>query len=91
MVLLSMAVLMGMINKLLLLRYVIKTYSFSRKVLWLEVSPTNKDSFVIAGFYLAAVEKYGNLYYHQIILYRHHVCMHNNNLMNVRLSKTSAC
>ena len=32
---------------------------FSRKVLWLEVCTTNKDSSVIAGYYLKAVKKYG--------------------------------
>ena len=32
---------------------------YSRKILWLEVCPTNKDSKVIAGFYLDAVKKYG--------------------------------
>lgn len=35
--------------------------SYSRKILWLEVSPTNKDSKVIAGYYLQAVEKYGEV------------------------------
>ena len=34
--------------------------SFSRKVIWLEVSTTNNDPSVIAGYYLHAVEKYGN-------------------------------
>ncbi len=33
--------------------------SFSRKILWLEVSSTNKNSSVIAGYYLKAVEKHG--------------------------------
>lgn len=48
----------------------LKTYGFSlhgcidgysRKVLWLEVATTNKDSAIIAGYYLRAVEKYGNI------------------------------
>ncbi len=37
----------------------VQKYSFSRKVLWLEVSTTNKDSRVIAGYYLKAVQEYG--------------------------------
>ena len=32
---------------------------YSRKILWLEVSSTNKDSKVIASYYLQAVEDYG--------------------------------
>ena len=34
----------------------------SRKILWLEVSTTNKDSAVIAGYYVKAVQKYGILF-----------------------------
>ena len=34
----------------------------SRKFLWLEVSTTNKDSAVIAGYYVKAVQKYGILF-----------------------------
>jgi hypothetical protein len=34
--------------------------SFSRKILWLEVSPTNKDSKIFAGYYLRAVQDYGS-------------------------------
>ena len=33
--------------------------SFSRKVLWLQVSVTNNDSSVVAGYYLDAVKQYG--------------------------------
>ena len=33
--------------------------SYSRKIIWLEVCPTNKDSRVVAGYYLCAVENFG--------------------------------
>ena len=34
---------------------------YSHKILWLEVSPTNKSSKVIAGYYLEAVQNFGEL------------------------------
>ena len=40
--------------------FVIIIYSYSRKIIWLEVCPTNKDSKVVAGYYLRAVENFGN-------------------------------
>ena len=30
-------------------------------MLWLDVCPSNKDSFIIAGFYVEAVEKFGKI------------------------------
>ena len=42
-----------------IVQYVLSTMcpcSFSRKLMWLEVSPTNKDPTVIAGYYLNAVK-----------------------------------
>ena len=36
------------------------SYSFSQKVIWLEVAKTNNDSSVIAGYFLKAVKRYGN-------------------------------
>ncbi len=30
-----------------------------KKITWLEVAPTNKDSKVIAGYYLKAVQNFG--------------------------------
>ena len=36
--------------------------SFSRKIIWLEVASTNNSSSVIAGYYLNAVEKYGECF-----------------------------
>ena len=49
-------------NKVTYITYLTFIYicSFSRKVIWLEVSTTNNDPSVIAGYYLRAVEKYGN-------------------------------
>ena len=44
-------------------------YSFSRKVIWLEAAKTNKDSSVIAGYFLKAVKRYGNdVEKHKILL-----------------------
>ena len=37
-------------------------YSFSRKILWLEVSPTNHNPKVVARFYLETVEKVAGIY-----------------------------
>ena len=39
---------------------------FSRKILWLEVSTTNKNSSVVAGYYLKAVKKYGTYTLHSV-------------------------
>ena len=39
----------------------IMAHRFSRKVLWLEVSITNNDSSVIAGYYLQAVDNFGKV------------------------------
>lgn len=45
-----------------ILTYYSLLYSrYSRKILWLEVSPTNKSSKVIAGYYLYAVQSFGKL------------------------------
>ena len=41
---------------------VTKQCRFSRKVLWLEVSITNNESYVIAGYYLQAVHNYGRVW-----------------------------
>ncbi len=35
------------------------TIDIPEKILWLEVAPTNKDSKVIAGYYLKAVQNFG--------------------------------
>ena len=37
-------------------------FSFSRKIIWLEVASTNNSSSVIAGYYLNAVGKYGKYF-----------------------------
>ena len=36
---------------------------FSRKILWLNVSPINSDSKVVARYYLEAVEKANGMVY----------------------------
>lgn len=65
-----MVALMGwFINKsVLTFCALVLNYSFSRKVIWLEVATTNKDSSVIAGYYLRAVEEYGLLLWLKIVL-----------------------
>ena len=43
--------------------YTIFYISFSHKVIWLEVSPTNKNS---AGYYVDAVKRLGMYYAHEL-------------------------
>ena len=43
----------------LLLHACLRTYRFSRKILWLRVSPTNHNPKVIARLYLECVEEVG--------------------------------
>ena len=50
----------GYINPIIVhIDHVFSIYRFSRKVLWMEVSPTNKNASIVGGYYLSAVERYG--------------------------------